>query len=257
MKRLATEASYFLNRIIAGCLLVPGILWSLNELLARYLTDTQTVSLMDYYLQFYSRLDSPLTWLWLLLPYLLFLLTRPRARVKTEKAQPSLHKAASKGHEEIVKVLVDEAAKVHTTNVRGQSPLHLAAMTDNVKVVRMLIDGGADIDVTEPGNSIRPLHNAATNGCARVCEFLLKHGADMDAQTAQGDTALHLAATNRHADTVSLLLSFHANHALGNNAGVTAEQIATARGYEGIVELIRQHSSNEWPYPRLAYSNSR
>ncbi|MGB5718222.1 MAG: ankyrin repeat domain-containing protein [Gammaproteobacteria bacterium] len=257
MKPLATEASYFLNRIIAGCLLVPGILWSLNELLARYLTDTQTVSLMDYYLQFYSRLDSPLTWLWLLLPYLLFLLTRPRARVKTEKAQPSLHKVASRGRVEIVKVLIEEAAKVHATNVRGQSPLHLAAMTDNVKVVRMLIDGGADIDVTEPGNSIRPLHNAATNGCARVCEFLLKHGADMDAQTAQGDTALHLAAANRHVDTVSLLLSFHANHALGNHAGVTAEQIATARGYEDIVELIRQHSSNEWPYPRLAYSNSR
>ncbi|MGB5179051.1 MAG: ankyrin repeat domain-containing protein [Gammaproteobacteria bacterium] len=257
MKRLATEITCLLNRVIVGCLLVPGILWSLNELLARYLAVKQTVSLMDYYLQFYSRLDSPLTWLWVLSPYLLFLLTRPRARVKTGKAQPSLHKAASEGHEETVKVRIDEGARVHATNVRGQSPLHLAAMTDNVEVVRMLIDGGANIDASEPGNSIRPLHNAATNGCTRVCEFLLKHGADMDARTAQGDTALHLAATNRHADIVSLLLSFHADHAISNSAGFTAEQIATARGYNNIADLIRQHSSSEWQYPRMAYSRSR
>ena len=105
MKRLATEITYLLNRVIVGGLFVPGILWSVNELLARYLTGKQTVSLMDYYQQFYSRLDSPVTWLWILSPYLLFLLTRPRARVKTGKVQPSLHKAARKGHEETVKVL--------------------------------------------------------------------------------------------------------------------------------------------------------
>jgi hypothetical protein len=252
MKRLATEITYLLNRVIFGFVFIPGILWSVNELLARYLAGKQTVSLMDFYLQFYSRLDSPLTWLWVLSPYSLFLLTRPRrARVKTGKVQPSLHKAVREGHEEAVKVLLDEGAKVHATNVRGQSPLHLAAMTDNVEVVRMLIDGGADIDVSEPGNRIRPLHNAATNGCTRVCEFLLKHGADMDAQTAQGDTALLLAAANGHADIVSLLLSFHADHGIRNNAGFTAEQIATARDSGAIVRLIQQHASSEWQYPRM------
>ena len=84
-----------------------------------------------------------------------------------------------------------------------------------------------------------------------MCEFLLKHGADMDAQTAHGDTALHLAAANGHADIVSLLLSFHANHAVRNNAGFTAEQIATARDSSAIVRLIQQHSSSEWQYPRM------
>jgi len=249
MKRLATELSHLLKRAIFGFVFVPGILWGINELLARYYTGSSTLSLADYYTQFYSRLDSPLTWLWIASPYLLFLLTRPRARSKVEKAQSSLRDAASKGHDEAVKSLIDEGTDVHAINVRGQTPLHLAAMTDNVAIVHMLVDGGADIDVADPGNNIRPLHNAATNGCTNVCEFLLKHGADMDAQTAKGDTPLHLAAANRHFDVVSLLLSFHANHSIKNNTGVTAEQIATAKNYTAIVDLIQQHSNNEWPYP--------
>jgi Ankyrin repeats (3 copies)/Ankyrin repeat len=256
MKRLATEITYLLNRVIFGFIFIPGILWSVNELLARYLAGKQTVSLMDYYLQFYSRLDNPLTWLWVLSPYLLFLLTRPRARVKTAKVQSPLHKAASKGHEETVKALLDEGVKVHATNIRGQTPLQLAAMTDNVEVVRMLIDGGANIDIADPLNGARPLHNSATKGCTKVCELLLKHGADMDAQTDQGDTALHLAAANKHADIVSLLLSFHADHAVKNNAGFTAEQIATARDYTAIVSLIEQHAGSEWQYPRMLYNRA-
>ena len=251
MNRLATEIRYLLNRIIFGLLFVPGILWGINELLARYYTGSNTLSIVDYYTQFYSRLDSPVTWLWVVLPYLIFLLTRPRARSKVEKAQSSLRDAVSKGRDETVKSLIAEGTDVHAINVRGQTPLHLAAMTDNVDVVRMLINGGADVDVVDPGNNIRPLHNAATNGCTNVCEFLLKHGADMDARTATGDTALHLAAENRHSDVVSLLLSFHANHDIKNNAGVTAEQIATARDDTTIIDLIRQHSNSEWQYPRM------
>ena len=257
MKRLTTELTYLVNHAIVGCLFVPGILWSLNELLARYLTDGQTVSLMDYYQQFYSRPASPITWLWILSPYLIFLLSRPRGNIKLETAPSPLRNAACKRHVGTVKVLMDEGANVQAMNARGQSPLHLAAMTDNVEVVRMLVDGGADIDVAEPGNKVRPLHNAAKNGCPHVCEFLLKHGADMDAQTARGDTALHLAAANGHADIVSLLLSFHANHAASNSAGFTAEQIATTRGHNRIIDMIQQHSSSEWQYPRMVNSSHR
>jgi hypothetical protein len=255
MKRLATEMTYLLNRFIFGCLFVPGILWSLKVLAGRYLTGSETGSLTDYYQQFYSHPENPITWLWILSPYLFFLLTRPRRHEPTEKEQVSLHNTTSKGPGRTVNSLIDKKDKAHAMKVRGQSPLHLAAMTDNVDVVRMLVDGGADVDVDEPGNHIRPLHNAATNGCSHVCEFLLKHGANMDAQTAQGNTALHLAAANGHADIVSLLLSFHANHAISNGAGFTAEQLATAKGHHSIVQMIQQHSSYEWPYPRMA-SNS-
>ena len=252
MKRLTTEIIYLLNRVIFGLLFVPGILWAIDELLARYYTGNKTELFTDYYLQFYSRLDSPVTWLWVVSPYLIFLLVRPRSHPNIETAQSSRRDAANTGHRESVKSLINADSDIQASSVHWQPRLHLAAMTDNVAIVHMIIDGGADVNVTAPENGIRPLHIAATKGCVNVCEFLLKHGADMDAQTAAGDTALHLAAANKHLDVVSLLLSFHADPALKNNAGVTAAQTATARGYTSISDLIQQHSNSEWQYPRTA-----
>jgi len=62
MKQLTTEIIYLLNRVIFGLLFVPGILWAIDELLSRYYTGNKTGLFTDYYLQFYSRLDSPVTW---------------------------------------------------------------------------------------------------------------------------------------------------------------------------------------------------
>ena len=258
MKRLVTEISYLLNRVIFGLVFVPGILWAINELLARYYTGNSTVLPADYYLQFYSRLDSPVTWLWVASPYLIFLLVRPRSGPNTKKAPSSRRDTTRKGPGTAVKSLPDEGSAVQASSVQGQTRLHLAAMTDNVAIVHMLIDGGADVNVADPENGIRPLHISATNGCVNVCEFLLKHGADMNAQTGQGDTALHLAAANKHLDVVSLLLNLNANPDINNNTGFSAEQIAAGGGCTPIVELIQQHaSSEEWQYLHMTNSRNR
>lgn len=257
MKRLATEIIYLLNRVIFGLIFVPGILWAINELFARYYTGNKTVLLTDYYLQFYSRLDSLVTWFWIVSPYLIFLLVRPRSDSNIEKMQLPRRDTNSKGPRKSDKSLRDEATDAHAGNVRGQTRLHLAAMIDNVAIVHMLIDGGADVNATDPGNGIRPLHISATKGCVNVCEFLLRHGADMDTQTAAGDTAMHLAAANKHLDVVSLLLNCNADPNIRNNAGFSAEQIAGARGCTTIVALIQQHASNEWQYSRITNSRGR
>ena len=72
----------------------------------------------------------------------------------------------------------------------------------------------------------------------------------------QGDTALHLAAQHNNAGLVSLLLGFHADHTLQNEDGLTAEQIASARGLSHIVELIQQQAVSEWQYPRMVNSKA-
>jgi hypothetical protein len=242
MKRLATEMTYLVNRVLFGMVFVPGILWSVNELQAHYMTSNSSASPGEYYLQFYSQPDNPVTWLWLASPYLLFLLTRRDGRSRIKKLQPSLSRTARKGHVEAMESPLAEGSNASAVPVRGQVTLQLAAMTDNVAIVHMLIDAGADVDAADPASGIRPLHISATNGCKNVCELLLMHGADIDAQIVQGDTALHLAAANRHSEAVSLLLRFHANHTVENHAGFTAEQVATAMGYDNIAELIRQYS---------------
>lgn len=256
MKRLTTEFIYLINRLLFGIFIVPGILWAASSLLDRYSGTGDLLPVTDYYLQFYGNLDNPVNWFWVAAPYLVFLLSRPRGKTCKNKQQATLQRAVSKGQDETVKTLIEDGADLHTTNVRGQTPLHLASMTDNIDVVRTLLDGGAAIDVMEPAENIRPLHNCAINGCNQVCEFLLRHGADMDARTRQGDTALHLAAKHNNADLVSLLLGFHADYTLQNEDGLTAEQIASDRGYSRIVEIIQQHAVSEWQYPRMVNSKA-
>jgi hypothetical protein len=247
MKRFATETSYFLNRVIFGFLFVPGILWACRELIAMYFTGTHGVSLSDTYVQFYSRLDSPVTWMWVLSPYMVFLLVRPRSRPVNMRYHESVTRPVAKNTD-------NPGLDIH-----GQTPLHLAAMIDNVAIVHMLADGGANIEAVDFGNGARPLHNAAVKGCVNVCAFLINRGADIDAQTAAGDTALHLAAANRHFDVVSLLLRHHADTGICNNAGFSAGQFAIASGYSysTVDEAVQQHTGNDWHYSRMTGSGDR
>ena len=59
------------------------------------------------------------------------------------RSQP-IHKAAYKGHEKVVQVLLARGAK----QIKGEygTPLHEAAGRGFVKVVQVLIDHDADID---------------------------------------------------------------------------------------------------------------
>jgi len=252
MKRLITEFTYFINRLIFGILCVPGILWAAYSLLADRFPLFATGSLGEFYTRFYQQLDSPVNIFWVTAPYLIFLLVRPRAHATAVKAETALRTAASKGRADSVRKILDERTRLNATEATGKAPLLLAAANDNVEVVRTLVKNGADVDAADKAAGLRPLHQCAARGCVNVCEFLLSHGADMDARSLDGDTAMHLAARHNHYDTVALLLDFHADHGLKNNAGQTAEELALATGSTRIANLIHQHAGNEWLYPRMA-----
>jgi len=252
MKIVARELMYLLYGLACGLALVPGLSWVSRELLA--LTDP-TVSnepALAYYLAYYRGLDEPVTWLWFLAPYFLFLLARTFFRSSGDENPVPLDIAACEGESSAIKVLIDEGADVNAKDAAGQTPLHLAALKENSDVVKLLIDGGADVDSSEPRLGFRPLHNAALQGNFGVSELLVKYGADLDAQTLHGDTALHLAAIGGHAGIVELLLQYHANMDIVDAEGRTAMERAMENGHEDVIDQFRQHNSRAWPYLRLA-----
>jgi len=251
MKQLTTEITYLLNRLLFGVLCVPGILWAINTLLAGRYSQQLAAQPAEFYMQFYQHLDSPVNMVWVASPYLVFLLIRPRAHKSAAKAQATLRIAASKGREDKVRELLDEGTSLHAANDTGHTPLHLAALTDNVEVMRILVQKDADVDIADTVTGFSPLHACASKGYINACEFLLRHGANMDAQTHNGETALHLATRHKHIDTVALLLDFHANHCLKNKDGLTSEQLAIAKHDSQIAHLIQQHAGSEWLYPRM------
>ncbi|XP_035826401.1 26S proteasome non-ATPase regulatory subunit 10 isoform X2 [Aplysia californica] len=58
-----------------------------------------------------------------------------------------LHRAASKGNLNIVKLLISNKANLDLRDISGCTPLHLACEDDSGEVAKLLIDNGARTDI--------------------------------------------------------------------------------------------------------------
>ncbi|KAH3772477.1 uncharacterized protein LOC127845705 isoform X2 [Dreissena polymorpha] len=75
--------------------------------------------------------------------------------------------------------------------------LFIAAHRGHEKLVRRLLESGADVNAsTLLGRT--PLHVAASQGHGNIVDLLLEHGADIDAEDETGQNALNIAAKFGH-----------------------------------------------------------
>ena len=72
---------------------------------------------------------------------------------KNIKGQTPLHLASSHGHEEVVKILINNDAQVDLKDLRGFTALYIASYNGHAAVVHLLITHGADVDSTTPNGS--------------------------------------------------------------------------------------------------------
>jgi len=167
--------------------------------------------------------------------------------------------AASKGHYEAVKLLVDSGADVNMPNNDGETPLILAA--DNKDIAEFLVDRGADFYATDKlGASALKL--ATWAGYEEIVElFLTNPKALLISAVKKGDTdiirelldskkfdinflddegmnPLGRAAYLGHGDVAKLLLDHGANINAQNKDGKTALYFAALRGNEDTVKLL-------------------
>ncbi|XP_053402143.1 uncharacterized protein LOC128557808 isoform X2 [Mercenaria mercenaria] len=75
--------------------------------------------------------------------------------------------------------------------------LFIAAHRGHDKLVRRLIEAGADVNACTPLGRT-PLHVAASQGHGHIVDLLLEKGADIDAEDESGATALTIAARFGH-----------------------------------------------------------
>jgi hypothetical protein len=252
MKFLDRHLQFLLVGVALGFAVIPGVLWSLRERLAIDVTGITDTSLTGYYRVFYSGLNEPNTWFWLLLPYSLFIMVRAWLLQVAPAGKNTLTRAVTKGSIKEIKALIETGANVNACDKSGETLLHNASYECKPEAVIMLLNSGADLDACEVESGVRPLHKAAQKGCVKVCELLIRRGAEMNAQTHDGATALHLAALAGHAELVSLLLKYNANHILQDVQGRTALQCAQQAGHADIATHIEQHIQKEWPYLHLS-----
>jgi ankyrin repeat protein len=148
---------------------------------------------------------------------------------KDRWGETPLYIAASRGHKSIVETLLGKGADINAADHRGQTPLHQSVQSGQDEVAELLIAEGADINVKNNdgrtpleialsrnhkeivellvanGAEVTSIHAAAKLGDANKVTACLERGTDVNAKDENGQTALHIAASNKHKDIAELL----------------------------------------------------
>ncbi|KAK1785501.1 hypothetical protein P4O66_018863 [Electrophorus voltai] len=164
-----------------------------------------------------------------------------RVDVFDEEGKAALHLAAEQGHDDVADVLLSHKAFVNAKTKLGLTPLHLSAQAGSAHLVRLLVEAHqASVDALSLTKQT-PLHLAAISGQLDVCSSLLNLSADVTATDIHGQTPLHLAAESDHSEVVRLFLKHRPELAtLASAGGATCTHIAAAKGSVAVTrELLR------------------
>ncbi len=155
--------------------------------------------------------------------------------------------ATKKENLEMVKLLVNNDAKVNQKLKLGITPLLLGVLQGNLAIVNFLLNKGADPNILGQ-IGFTPLFFAAYNDNLQMINLLVKSGANInqpvsfyfDTEMPNDMTPLMTEAYNNKTDFVRVLLELGANPLLKNPEGQTALDIAVQKGYQVIIDLLKE-----------------
>eukprot|EP01046_Picozoa_sp_COSAG06_P046645 COSAG06_NODE_6638_length_2843_cov_1.221129_2_plen_779_part_00 len=171
----------------------------------------------------------------------------------SDKGPTPLHWAASHGHIEIAKMLLEGDSNnwaVVTQQEDGRTPLHLAAIHRHADVLRVLVEGRPS--QVKPSMLVgmrdeqkrTALYSACSVGSgsgsvSAVAAVLLEYGpAFVDSGDGSGICPLHLAARQGDAALVEVLLRCEPDLEAIDDAGRTPLVCATMEGHTAVVQVL-------------------
>jgi len=115
--------------------------------------------------------------------------------------------AASRGHLDMCRLLIDKGAQMEVKDCDDWTPLHIAARHVDIEVVRLLCDHGAYIEARSD-NGYRPLHFAAMCGHISIVKELIEvRNAYINARNDDGETALTISTDRDNREIAAYLVS--------------------------------------------------
>eukprot|EP00347_Sterkiella_histriomuscorum_P000305 403376393 len=140
----------------------------------------------------------------------------------------------------------------NTQSQKKLTPLHYAATFGHFQIVKILVEEGeAQIDL-KSSDSKTALVFAASNGHLEIVKYLLEKGAKPHGQDNQGKSPLIMAIINGHLHIVSYLLRFGVNPNYKDMSENSALHYACAYGWLHIVKYLIEVAGsdpncvNEW-----------
>ncbi|KAK7178124.1 hypothetical protein PSPO01_15822, partial [Paraphaeosphaeria sporulosa] len=149
----------------------------------------------------------------------------------------ALQAASDGGHEAVVKVLVDKGADINAQGGRYGKVLQAASYRGHETIVKLLLEKGADINAQgeEYGDALQA---ASEGGHEAIVKLLVDKGADVNAPGGYFSNALYTASEGGHEAIVKVLVDKGADiNAQGGRYG-NVLQAASYRGHETIVKLL-------------------
>jgi ankyrin repeat protein len=124
----------------------------------------------------------------------------PNARAKTD-ATPLLFTQGA----DVIALLLAHGADVHARSKTGETALMETAIRGDVAATKLLLDKGADVNIADHRGYTPLLLAAQYDGDSpELVRLLLARGADLNA-TAEGETALSLAAKRGETEVTKVL----------------------------------------------------
>jgi ankyrin repeat protein len=121
--------------------------------------------------------------------------------IRNQHGESALMLACIKGHLPMARLLIKREADV---NHPGWTALHYAASGGHTEIIRLLLDENAYIDAESP-NGTTPLMMAARYGNSKAVQLLIEEGSDIQLKNQLGLGAIDFAKQGNRPDSLSLL----------------------------------------------------
>ena len=168
----------------------------------------------------------------------------PNVSAHSEFSSPS---ESVSGHKGECPDPVPDDSSVASGKAGWLSPLHIAAQKGHERIVRVLLQHNIDCNEKD-SDGLTPLIHATVGGYQDVVSSLLSHEARISKVDGQRRSALHWAVIHRHEVLLKMLLS----HCIGegtlvdgyDNNGRTPLHIAVDMDFEAGVQILLQSGAN-------------
>lgn len=172
-----------------------------------------------------------------------YYLRRPEIADLLLRAEPDLDifEASAAGMADRAAAILDaDPSACKRWSADGFTALHFAAFFSRPETAQILIRRGADVAAcSQNAMRVTPLHSAAAAHCGEMVRLLVENGAPANAQQQGGWTALHAAADSGDSEMVKTLVEHGADPLIRNNDGKSPADIAQAKGYQEVLNLLR------------------